>query len=127
MNTQNVITEIRSHPTAQFTVKTHTLREKTNILLITDLKVVDGDKVWKERKDVFNFEQVAAGQTVHGFLNIFFLLHHMLGDFQPKLFPQLLIILWEVSAGLGQVHVYLRTIKKTTKNSATIEIANCCL
>lgn len=28
MNTQNVITEIRSHPTAQFTVKTHTLREK---------------------------------------------------------------------------------------------------
>lgn len=28
MNTQNVITEIRSHLTAQFTVKTHTLREK---------------------------------------------------------------------------------------------------
>lgn len=28
MNTQNLITEIRSHSTAQFTVKTHTLREK---------------------------------------------------------------------------------------------------
>lgn len=37
MNTQNVITEIRSHPTAQFTVKRHTLRGKkrTSYLLQT--------------------------------------------------------------------------------------------
>ena len=76
----------------------------------TDLKMVDGDKVWEERQDVFDLEQVAAGQTVHGFLHIFLLLHHMASDLQPKLFPQLLVIFGQVCARLGQVYIYLRTI-----------------
>lgn len=59
---------------------------------VTDLKVVDRDKVWEEWKDVFNFEQVATGQTVHGFLHVFLLLHDMPRNLQPKLFPQLLVI-----------------------------------
>lgn len=72
-----------------------------------DLKVVNGDKIWKERQDVFDLEQVAAGQTVHGFLHILLLLHHMPGDLQPELFPHLLVILRQICAGLGQVHVNL--------------------
>ncbi len=58
--------------------------------------MVDGDKIWEERQDVFNFEQVAAGQTVHGFLYVFLLLHHMPGNLQPKLFSQLLVIFGQV-------------------------------
>lgn len=58
--------------------------------------MVNGDKVREEGQNVFNLEQVAAGQTVHGFLHIFFLLHHMPGDLEPKLFPQLLVILRQV-------------------------------
>lgn len=42
--------------------------------------MVNGYKVWKEGQDVFDLEQVATGQTVHGFLHIFLLLHHMAGD-----------------------------------------------
>jgi len=71
------------------------------LVLVTDLKVVNGDKVWEKRQDIFNLQQVAAGQTVHGFLYIFLLLHHMSGDLQPKLFPHLLVILRQVGTGLG--------------------------
>lgn len=39
--------------------------------------MVNGHKVWKEREDVFDFKQVAAGQTVHCLLHIFLLLHHV--------------------------------------------------
>lgn len=42
--------------------------------------MVNGDKVGEEGQDVFDLEQIAAGQTVHGFLHIFLLLHHMAGD-----------------------------------------------
>lgn len=72
--------------------------------------MINGNKVWKEGQDVFNLEQVAAGQAVHGFLHIFLLLHHMAGNLQPKLFPQLLVILRKVSTGLGQVYIYLQAI-----------------
>lgn len=58
--------------------------------------MVNGDKVWEEGQDVFNLEQVAAGQTVHGFLYIFLLLNNMPGDLQPELFPQLLVIFRQV-------------------------------
>lgn len=64
---------------------------------VTDLKVVDGDKVREEWQDVLNFKQVTAGQTVHCFLHILLLLHHMASDLQPKLFPQLLVIFRQVS------------------------------
>lgn len=69
--------------------------------------MVNGDKVWEEWQDVFDLEQIAAGQTVHGFLHIFLLLHHMAGDLQPKLFPQLLVILRQVCTCLGRVYVDL--------------------
>ncbi len=72
--------------------------------------MVNGDKVWEEGQDVFNLKQVAAGQTVHGFLHIFLLLHYMPGNLQPKLFPQLLVILRQVCARLGQVYIHLWTI-----------------
>lgn len=62
-------------------------------LLDTNLEVVDGDKVGEEGQDVFDLKQVATRQTVHGFLHVFLLLHHMTSNFQPKLLPQLLIIL----------------------------------
>lgn len=69
--------------------------------------MVNGDKVWEEWQDVFDLEQIAAGQTVHGFLHILLLLHHMAGDLQPKLFPQLLVILRQVCTCLGRVYVDL--------------------
>lgn len=87
---------------------------------MTDLKVVNGDKVWEEGQDVFDLEQVAAGQTVHGFLHILLLLHHVPGDLQPQLFPQLLIIFRQVCARLGQVYVNLRTMMSQINNNCSI-------
>lgn len=78
-----------------------------------DLKVVNGDKVWKERQDVFDLEQVAARQTVHGLLHVLLLLHHVPGDLQPKLLSQLFVILWQVSASFGQVYVHLWTATRS--------------
>ena len=69
--------------------------------------MVNGDKVWKEGQDVLYLQQIAAGQTVHSFLHIFLLLHHMACDLQPQLLPKLLVILWQVGTGLGQIYIYL--------------------
>lgn len=69
--------------------------------------MVNGDKVWKEGQDILYLQQVAAGQTVHGFLHIFLLLHHMAGNLEPQLLPKLLVILRQVSTGLGQIYIYL--------------------
>lgn len=80
--------------------------------------MVNGDKVREEWQDVFNLEQVAAGQTVHGFLHIFFLLHHVPGNLQPKFFPQLLVILGQVCTRLGQVYIYLLTVNTIRVNGA---------
>ena len=83
------------------------LLKKERKLFVTDLKMVNGDKVWEKWQDVFNLEQVAAGQTVHGFLHIFLLLHHVPRDLQPKLLPQFLVIFRQVRTRLGQVYIYL--------------------
>lgn len=83
--------------------------------------MVNGDKVWEEWQNVFNLEQVAAGQTVHGFLHVFLLLDHMPGDLQPKLFSQLLIILRQVCTGLGQIHIYLWIINIANELSNSVK------
>lgn len=71
--------------------------------------MVNSHKVWKEREDVFNFKQVAAGQTVHCLLHIFLLLHHMASDLQPQLLLKLLVILRQVGARFSQVYINLWT------------------
>lgn len=71
--------------------------------------MVNGHKVWKEREDVFNFKQVAAGQTVHCLLHVFLLLHHVASDLQPQLLLKLLVILRQVGTRLSQVYIHLWT------------------
>lgn len=60
---------------------------------MTNLEMVNGHKVGKEGQDVLDLQQVTAGQAVHGFLHILLLLHHVSGDLQPELLPELLVIL----------------------------------
>lgn len=71
--------------------------------------MINSHKVWKEREDVFNFKQVAAGQTVHCLLHIFLFLHHVASDLQPQFLLELLIILRQVSARFSQVYIHLWT------------------
>lgn len=75
--------------------------------------MVNGHKVWKEREDVFNFEQVAAGETVHCLLHIFLLLHHVASDLQPQLLLKLLVILGQIRASFSQVYIHLWTVNKS--------------
>lgn len=71
--------------------------------------MINGHKVWKEREDVLDFKQVAAGETVHCLLHIFLLLHHVASDLQPQLLLELFVILRQVSARFSQVYINLWT------------------
>ena len=75
--------------------------------------MIDCDKVREERQDVLDLEQVAAGQAVHGLLDVLLLLHDVTSNLQPQLLPQLLVILWQVRTRLGQVHVHLGLCEST--------------
>ena len=76
-------------------------------IISSHLEVVNGHKVREEREDVLDLEERALVEDGHCLLDVILLRDDVLGDAQPQLTLQRLILFRLLCTLLGQLHIHL--------------------